>query len=49
MIAMTEVSKEIVSQLNELSCETVAEKLGIDVCRHKALCFMHDDRLPVRM
>lgn len=43
---MTGISKETISLLNELSCETVAEKLGIEVCRHKALCFMHDDHHP---
>lgn len=33
-------------RLDNLSCEEVAEKLGISVQRHKALCFMHDDHNP---
>ena len=44
-IKMT-ISQEIVDLLSKLSCEKVAQKLGIDVQRHKALCFMHDDHNP---
>lgn len=40
------IPEDIVTRLNELSIEPVAEKLGIDVKRHKALCFMHDDHTP---
>lgn len=40
------IPEDIVTRLNELSIESVAEKLGIDVKRHKALCFMHDDHTP---
>ena len=40
------ISEEIVNRLNELSIESVAKKLGIDVKRHKAICFMHDDHNP---
>lgn len=40
------IPEDVVEQLNELSIESVAEKLGIDVRRHKALCFMHDDHTP---
>ena len=40
------ISEDIVTRLNELSIESVAEKLGIDVKRHKAHCFMHDDHSP---
>lgn len=43
---MTRISQETISHLCELSCECVAERLGIDVCRHKALCFIHDDHHP---
>ncbi len=40
------ISKDIIDRLDNLSCEEVAEKLGISVQRHKALCFMHDDHNP---
>ena len=40
------IPDDIVTRLNELSIETVAEKLGIVVKRHKAICFMHDDHTP---
>lgn len=40
------IPEDIVTRLNDLSVESVAEKLGIDVKRHKALCFMHDDHTP---
>ena len=40
------IPEDIVTRLNELSIESVAEKLGIDVKRHKAHCFMHDDHSP---
>jgi len=32
--------------LNVLPIESVAEKLGMNVRSHRALCFMHDDRNP---
>lgn len=40
------IPEDIVARMNELSIESVAEKLGIDVKRHKAHCFMHDDHTP---
>ena len=40
------IPEDIVTRLNELPIESVAEKLGIDVRRHKAQCFMHDDHDP---
>ncbi len=40
------IPEDIVTRLDELSIESVAEKLGIDVKRHKATCFMHDDHEP---
>lgn len=40
------IPDDIVTRLNELPIESVAEKLGIDVKRHEAHCFMHDDRKP---
>ena len=43
---MTFIPKEIVERLNELSSEDVADKLGMDVKRHRALCFMHSDHHP---
>lgn len=36
----------IVERLNNLPIERVAEKLGIVVNRHGAICFMHDDHNP---
>lgn len=36
----------IVDQLSDLSCELVAEKLGLGVHHHKTLCFIHDDHHP---
>ncbi|MGL5958019.1 MAG: copper homeostasis protein CutC [Phocaeicola sp.] len=43
---MNKISTRVVAQLRELSCECVAEKLGMAVFKHKALCFMHDDHNP---
>lgn len=40
------IPEDIVIRLNELSIESVAEKLGIEIKRHKAQCFMHDDHDP---
>ena len=36
----------IIRQLKELPIEEVAERLGISINRHSALCFMHDDHAP---
>lgn len=43
---MAKMSQETISRLHMLSCEIVAERLGIEVRRHKALCFMHEDHHP---
>lgn len=43
---MVKIQKETIIRLGELSCENVAEKLGIEVLKHKSLCFMHDDHHP---
>lgn len=43
---MPYISKEIMYKLSQISCESVAEKLGLDVKSHKTLCFMHDDHHP---
>lgn len=40
------IPREIIERLSNLSCEEVAQRLGIGVQRHKALCFMHDDHNP---
>lgn len=40
------IPTDIITRLNEISIESVAAKLGIDVKRHKAQCFMHDDHTP---
>lgn len=43
---MARISEETISRLCLLSCESVAERLGIEVKRHKSLCFIHDDHHP---
>lgn len=43
---MARISQETISRLCMLSCESVAEQLGIEVRKHKALCFMHEDHHP---
>lgn len=40
------IPPEIIHRLNELEIEDVATRLGINVIKHKALCFMHDDHKP---
>ena len=40
------IPQNIIVRLNELPIEEVANRLGIEVKRHKALCFMHDDHNP---
>lgn len=40
------IPPEIIARINELDIEDVATKLGLDVIKHKALCFMHDDHTP---
>lgn len=40
------IPQDIIEHLQELKIESVAEKLGIYVKRHKAICFMHDDHNP---
>ena len=41
---MDKIPQSIIDLLNSLSCETVAERLNLEVVKHKTLCFMHDDR-----
>lgn len=43
---MARMSQDTISRLCMLSCENVAERLGIEVRRHKAICFMHEDHHP---
>ncbi len=43
------IPEEIVARLMELSIESVAVKLGINIHQHKAHCFMHDDHNPSLM
>lgn len=43
---MCKIPNHIIEALNNLSCENVAEELGIEVVKHRALCFMHDDHHP---
>lgn len=40
------IPQNIIVRLNELPIEEVADKLGLEVRRHKALCFMHNDHSP---
>ena len=40
------IPQNIIVRLNELPIEEVANRLGIEVRRHKALCFKHDDHNP---
>lgn len=43
---MSYIPKDVIEKLDSLSCETVAADLGIEVNRHRALCFVHDDHHP---
>lgn len=40
------IPQEVIDRLQELNIEEVALKLGVDVRKHKALCFKHDDHDP---
>ncbi len=40
------IPQHIISRLNELPIEEVAYKLGLDVKKHKTLCFKHNDHNP---
>lgn len=40
------IPQDVIDRLQELNIEKVAVKLGMDVKRHKALCFMHNDHAP---
>lgn len=40
------IPQDIIDRLNGLDIEDVASKLGLEVKRHKALCFMHNDHTP---
>lgn len=40
------IPQNIIARLNELPIEEVAERLGLEVRRHKALCFKHEDHNP---
>lgn len=43
---MAKISQETISRLCMLSCESVAERFGFEVRRHKMLCFIHEDHHP---
>lgn len=43
---MDKIPNRLLERLNALSCENVAERLGMDVISHRTLCFMHDDHHP---
>jgi len=43
---MPYISKEIIERLKNINSEEVAIALGIRVIRHKACCFLHDERNP---
>lgn len=40
------IPQNVISRLNELPIEEVACKLGLEVKRHKTLCFKHNDHNP---
>ncbi len=40
------IPQEIIDRLNELPVEDIANKLGLEVKKHTAKCFMHDDQHP---
>lgn len=40
------IPTDVIVRLKELDIEDVASALGIEVRKHKALCFMHDDHNP---
>ncbi len=40
------IPQDIIDRLNELDIEEVARRLGLEVSKHKAKCFMHDDHNP---
>lgn len=40
------IPEDVIKRLDELPIESVAERLGISIRLHKALCFMHDDHNP---
>lgn len=40
------IPESIIERIKNLPIESVAEKLGIHVNKHKAICFMHDDKHP---
>ena len=40
------ISKETIDRLCNISCEYVAERLGMVVQKHRTICFMHDDHHP---
>ncbi|MBR5639408.1 MAG: hypothetical protein IKW83_06545 [Muribaculaceae bacterium] len=43
---MASISKETIDRLCNISCEYVAERLGMVVQKHRTICFMHDDHHP---
>ena len=43
---MAKILPEVIERLKQLSCEEVAMKLGMEVVKHRTLCFMHDDHHP---
>lgn len=40
------IPENIVNVLHNLDCETVARKFGINIVKHQAHCFMHEDKHP---
>lgn len=40
------VPRDVISRLQQLNCEDVANDLGLSVNKHKAKCFMHNDSHP---
>ena len=46
ILTMVYIPPYIIEKLDALSVYDVAERLGVDVVRNHALCFMHDDHHP---
>lgn len=39
------IPDEIIRQLHEINCEDAAKRFGLDVKKHMAHCFKHNDRI----
>lgn len=46
---MSRITEQQLKELRNLPIESVAQRLGLHITRHKTLCFMHDDHHPSLM